>query len=416
MMRKNTVCLGLTLALIGLSPGPQGGWSLGWGGQIVHAEDQVRHQLGAPLQAAQSFIKARKYKEALAKLRDADAIGGKSAYENYVIESMRGTAALGLGDNLTAARAYEAVLATGRASGGEHLKLIEAIVGAYYRGKDYGKTVTWAQRYFKDGGNSSQVRTLLAQAQYLSGDCAAVVKDLKADFAAADAAGRAPSEDQLQLLANCQLKVKDFSGYSDTLYRLVANYPKKETWATAINRVSRKPGFASQLLLDVYRLKRSTDNLHDTSDYMEMSQLALQASLPTEAKKIIDEGYARKALGTGPEAARHKRLFDLAVKQLADEQKNLAPEEAQAISLNDGAAFTNLGYAYVTNGKFDKGISLIEKGIAADRLRRPEDAKLHLGLAYLQAGNKAKAHAVLKTITGHDGAADLARLWMLQAK
>ncbi len=413
MMRNKMVCLGLTLALTGLASDPQGEWSLGWGGQPAYAQEAVRNELGKPLQATQELIKARKYKEALAKLHEVDAIGGKTAHENYVIESMRGTAAAGLGDNITAAHAYEAVVSSGRVSGAEQLKIIEAIVGAYYRAKDYGKTATWAQRYVREGGANPQVRTLLAQSQYLAGDCSGVIKELKAEVAAAESGGRTPSEDQLQLLGNCYLKVKDYNGYSDALNRLIAYYPKKEHWANAIGRISRRPGFAGQLLLDVYRLKRATDNVQSTADYMEMTQLALQAGLPAEAKKIVDEGFARKALGTGEEAARHKRLLDLATKQAQEEQKTLAQNEAQAA---DGTALINVGYAYVTNGKYDKGIALIEKGIAKDGLRRPEDAKLHLGLAYLQAGNKAKAHAVLKTVAGTDGAADLARLWMLQAR
>jgi len=416
MMRNKTVFLGLTLALVGLASGPQGEWSLGLGGQPAQAQEALRPVVGAPLQAAQNLIKAQKYKEALAKLREADAVGGKTAYESFIIERMRGTAAAGAGDNDTAARSYEAVVASNRLQPAEQLKIIEAIVGAYYRTKDYGKVARWAQRYVNEGGTNPQVRTLLAQSQYLAGDCSGVIKSLKSEMAAGEGGGRAPSEDQLQLLSNCHLKLKDYNGYSDALNRLIAYYPKKEHWANAIGRVSRKPGFAGQLLLDVYRLKRATDTLQDTADYMEMTQLALQAGLPAEAKKVVDEGFARKALGAGEEAARHKRLLDLTTKQALDEQKSLAQNETQATDAKDGTALTNVGYAYITNGKYDKGITLIEKGIAKGGLRRPEDAKLHLGLAYLQAGNKAKAHSALKSVTGTDGAADLARLWMLQAR
>jgi hypothetical protein len=36
---------------------------------------------------------------------------------------------------------------------------------------------------------------------------------------------------------------------------------------------------------------------------------------------------------------------------------------------------------------------------------------LHLGIAYLRAGNKAKANEAFRGVKGTDGAADLARLW-----
>jgi Tfp pilus assembly protein PilF len=55
---------------------------------------------------------------------------------------------------------------------------------------------------------------------------------------------------------------------------------------------------------------------------------------------------------------------------------------------------------------------LIQKGIASGSLKHADDARLALGIAYLRAGNKAKATEAFKTVKGTDGAAELARLWM----
>jgi hypothetical protein len=73
----------------------------------------------------------------------------------------------------------------------------------------------------------------------------------------------------------------------------------------------------------------------------------------------------------------------------------------------------NIGYNYVLNGQFDKGIALIEQGIAKGGLKSVDEAKLHLGMAYLHAGNRDKAKEVFKSIQSNDGAADLGRLWLL---
>jgi len=62
------------------------------------------------------------------------------------------------------------------------------------------------------------------------------------------------------------------------------------------------------------------------------------------------------------------------------------------------------------------GLKLMQEGIAKDSLKRPEDAKLHLAIAQITAGEAAKAQATLKTVGGADGTADLARLWALFAK
>ena len=50
---------------------------------------------------------------------------------------------------------------------------------------------------------------------------------------------------------------------------------------------------------------------------------------------------------------------------------------------------------------------------AVDNLKHPDDAKLHLGIAYALAGKKAKALSTLKSVGGTDGTADLARYWIM---
>ncbi len=54
----------------------------------------------------------------------------------------------------------------------------------------------------------------------------------------------------------------------------------------------------------------------------------------------------------------------------------------------------------------------MQQGIAKGKLKRKDEANLHLGVAYLRAGQKAKAREAFKAVGGTDGAADLARMWM----
>jgi hypothetical protein len=75
-----------------------------------------------------------------------------------------------------------------------------------------------------------------------------------------------------------------------------------------------------------------------------------------------------------------------------------------------------VGLNYVYEGNADKGLDLIQKGIKKGGLKRPEDAKLLMGEAELQAGHKARAVQTFKSVKGSDGAADIARLWVLEAR
>ena len=384
----------------------------------AYAQEAVRPEIGKPLQAASALLKSNKFKDALAKIREVDSVPNKTANETYLIESMRGSAASGAGDNETIIKSFESVIASGKAPAATQLKVIEALAGAHYRARDYAATNKWATRYLRDGGGNSQIRTLLIQSYFQSGDFANSAKESLIDIQADEKAGRTPSEEKLQLLANSYLRQKNSNGYIATIEKLLNYYPKKSLWADVISRLQRKSGFSDRLALDVYRLQLATGNLTATNDYMEMSQLALQAGFPGEAKKVVDEGYANGALGKGTDVDRQKRLRDLVEKRVAENQKIItgSADEAAGNAAKDGNALVNLGYNLFTSGQVTKGIGLMEAGIKKGELKRPDDAKLRLGTALIQSGQKAKGAQVLKSVQGTDGAHDLANLWVIFAR
>ena len=384
----------------------------------ARAQDAVRPEIGKPLQAASALLKSNKFKDALAKIREVDSVPNKTANETYLIESMRGSAASGAGENDTIIKSFESVIASGKAPAATQLKLIEALAGAYYRARDYGATNKWASRYLREGGGNQQIRTLLIQSYFQAGDFANSAKESLIDIQADEKAGRTPSEEKLQLLANSYLRQKNTSGYIATIEKLLHYYPKKSLWADVISRLQRKPGFSDRLGLDVYRMQLATGNLTATNDYMEMAQLALQSGFPGEAKKVVDEGYASGALGKGAEVDRQKRLRDLVEKRVAENQKALASgaDEAAANAAKDGNALVNLGYNLFASGQAAKGIALMEAGIKKGELKRPDDAKLHLGTAMIQSGQKSKGAQVLRSVQGTDGTQDLANLWVIFAR
>ena len=62
----------------------------------------------------------------------------------------------------------------------------------------------------------------------------------------------------------------------------------------------------------------------------------------------------------------------------------------------------------------EQGLAMIQKGIAKGQLKRPDEARLRLGMAQqLSPKNKASANQTLRSVKGTDGAAEVARLWTL---
>jgi len=393
--------LGLVMAAIGFTAAaPLAGFS-----SVAFAAETVRAEIGKPLQEAQKLAAAGKNKEALAKLRETDSVGNKSANDTYLIERTRASAASAAGDFDTAAKAFESVINSGKLSAAEQPKFTQALAGIYYRIKDYPKAITWIQRALKDNPNDGAMKELLIQTYYISGKYAEAAKELSSQ--------KTLNEAQLGMLANIQLKQNDKTGYVQTLERMAASYPKPQTWADLLQRVQTKPGYSSTLSLDVLRLRLANGLLTKPSEYMEMSQLSLQTGNPAEALKIINEGYKKGALGTGSDAPRHQRLKDLATKTQAEFDGKLAAAEAEATKAKDADALANLGYALVSSGKADKGLALMDQAVKLGTGRNPEAIKLHYGIAQSIAGKKAAALSTFKTVKGTDGTADLARYWTI---
>ena len=382
------------------------------GATSVAQAQALRPEVGKPLQQASEYLRAGKAREALAKVREAEAVGGRTAAENLMIERMRGAAAQRAGDVNTAIQAFEAVFP--RVSGAEAAQVAESLAFAYSSKKDWAKSGQWLTKAQSLGSNSSQLGQLQAYLQAQSGDYNAIARDAGAEVASAEKAGKRPNEDDLLRLADAQQRTGNTAGQAATLEKLLSYYPKKNYWGIYLARVMRKSGFSPRHALDVMRLKLATGNLDSADEYMEMGQLTLQAELPAESKAVIDKGFADGVLGKGDEAERHKRLRDLAVKRDAAATASIAERAAAASASGNAEDLVQIGYAYVTMGQADKGIAMIEQGIAKGGLKRPEDAKLRLGMAQQQsAKTKAKATQTLRSVGGTDGAADIARLWIV---
>ncbi len=368
----------------------------------------VRPEVGRPLQQASELLRGGKATEALAKVREAEGASGITAAERLLIDRMKAAAAQRAGDHRTAITALEAIHP--RTSGAESGQIAEQLAAAYAQTRNNAKATEWMNRAIAAGNNSPTIRQLQQYLQSATGDYAAIARDAAAAVSAAEQAGRRPAEADLLRLADAQQRTNN-PGYLGTLEKLTLNYPKKDYWAAYLGRLPRKSGFSPRYALDVLRLRLVTGTLTETDDYMEMSQLLVQAGLPAEALRVVEQGFKAGALGTGAEAERHQRLRDLVVRRDGEVRASLPNATTEAATFDSGDTLVRVGMVHVSIGQYDQGIQLIEQGIAKGKLRHAEEAKLRLGVARLQAGKRPAALQTLRSVRGTDGTADIARLW-----
>jgi hypothetical protein len=381
------------------------------------APDTVRAELFKLLDssAVKQLMAEKKYADVQARITQAEAFPAKTPYETYVLDRMKIALGSATGNDAMAMTGLEAVIASGRMPPQDQAEFILALGNYYYNAKNYTKAIEWMKRYQKESATPEKVRGALIRSYYLNNDFATAKNELLPFIAENEKAGRAPTLEDLRLLASSAAKLKDNPTYLMAMEKLVALYPSDDYWTDLLHRVQTKPGFSRAHDIDVLRLESVALKTMAPEEYTELAELALAAGFPTEAKKALDAGFAAGVLGTGSNAAKHKQLRDRANKGAADDAKNIANGEAGAAKAKDGTGLVNLGYAYVTMDQFDKGIALMEQGIAKGIAKRGDDYKLRLGMAYARAGRKAEAVKTLESVRGDDGLSDLARyaiLWV----
>lgn len=374
-------------------------------------KETIRQAIAKPMLEAEKLLKEKKYPEVLAQIAEAEKVEGKTPYEIYILDRMRAVAALGVGNDVLAVQSLESAFASGRVPMEETYAFLDGMARIYYRQKEYKKAAMWAARAANEPNARIETRLLLGHSAHLTGDFATAKREVAIVVAAGEQAGTAPPEDQLRLLANAYLKTEDIPGYVAVLEKLAVRYPKKDYWADLIYRVESKAGFSERLALDVYRLKLITGVLSEKSDFLEMATTTLQSGFPAEAQRVIDAGVAAKVLDDNASADSEKKLRASISKELAEENARAA--KANQPPPKGSIALLNNGFDAVIKGNAPKGLELMEAGLKAADLRRPDEARLRYGVALVLAGQKPKAIETFKSVEGADGAAALARIWGL---
>lgn len=372
----------------------------------------IRAELRTALLDAQTLINEKKYPEAKEKIQLANAQANKTPYETYVVTRMSLSVAIAEDDAPGANKLLEQALELNTSGAWlkpeETLPLMHAVGVTNYREKDYAQAASWMDRNIKAGGSDPAVKNVRIQAYLLGGNMQRGSELINEEIAASELAKKAPSQNHLEMLAQARNNLKDQAGHTKALELLVQHYPTKENWRALINRLWSRSDLASRLQLDVFRLAFYNGTPEEATDYSEYVDFAQKGGFSGEALLAYDRGVAAGLLGT---TDAQKKLRAKLVQENEQDKKTLAADTAAALKKPDGFALFNIGLNLVGMQQYDKGLELMEKGIAKGMPKRPEEARLRLGVAYAQAGQADKAQQTLSTVTGPEGLTELARYW-----
>jgi tetratricopeptide (TPR) repeat protein len=373
-------------------------------------------KLSKPLKEAQDDLKAKKYPDAIAKLKAAEGIEGKTAYDQHLINDMIGFAYFKSGDLPDAAKAFEAELDDGYLTGADVQQKTRAVAEIEYQGKNYDKAIEFGTRAIKGGYGDNEIETLVGQSYYLKGDMKDTERFEESLVDNQIKSGGTPKNEALMLIYSACEKLNDKDCETRTMERLVIYYPKPDYWKQLLFNLRQQTSSNDAQLFQTYRLMNEVDVLSDPGDYTEMAQIALDQGSPGDAVSVLQKGMDSDVFKEQRIKDKNQRLLERAKQQAHTDQASLPRAERDAEAAPTGAKDIGVGKAYLGYGQYDKAVDEFSKGLAKGGLTNQAEAQLDLGIAQFKAGRKDDAIKSFKAVKGDPVLERIASLWVLHAR
>lgn len=376
---------------------------------VAEAQQKISAKVGVPLKAAQEAIQKKNWNGALTKIKEAQAVTPRTAFDDYKINELLWYVYLQQGRNADAARLLEQQIASGQMPAGEKVQRTKTLAQLYFRGGNYGKAIQAANQYLKSAPGDQEMQLMVAQAHFQQ-------KDYKSAVAAAEriAKGQSkPSEDLLQLMQRSYYELKDAAGTARTLELLLKFYPSADTWDRLLSGILEQTKHDHELIA-LYRLSEDVGALRKPSQYVDMTQALVVGGFAIEGQRVLEKGLAGGVF-SAEDQARAQRTLDTA-KRRADEQRKAVPGADKALAAaKTGDAAYEVGKLYFSAGDYAKAAAAFQKALTMAGLADADDANAELGMALARQGKKAEATKAFDAIKDPKFA-EIARLWKMSLR
>lgn len=350
-----------------------------------------------------------------AALREARA-AAQSADARYAVGSLAFQIARSRSDVRGMHEAADAMLATGVPQGAERAALLATQASRAFSANDLRRADAILGQMVEAQPNNAAILADHGQFKARLGDRPAAVALFQRAIAAQRATGQPAPESWHQRALALAVDGR-LAAQSAALGReLVMAYPSPVNWRDAVlalrvGEPERRAGTPAPaptdpgLDLDIRRLQRAAGALAGERDYLEFAEALTRASLPGEAKAVLDEGVSRGALD--PSEAVVRQQLATVTPRAASERSGLAALRSRALAGEASAAIA-AGDAHFGHGQYPQAIELYRAALRGGG--DPALVNTRLGAALALAGQRAEAEAALRAVTG--SRAGLASYWL----
>ena len=373
----------------------------------------LRNNIYEKLAEAQAFAEAKQYVEAEAVLNDMlDATSKKSKLNRYELANVYNTYAYlryAVEDYDGALDYYQKVIdQRPEIPLALEINTLYTVAQLYFLQENWRKGIDTLNTWMSVTDTpSTNAYVLLANGYFQLKDYDKSLSNIQIAIDREESAGRVPKEQWYNLARFIHFDRDNFREALNVLELLIMYYPKKQYWVQASHLYGEEKDEARQLALLEATYEQ---NLLDRSqDIVLISQLYLQAEVPYPAARAMEKGLADDIV---EKESKNYELAGVAWRQAQEVTKSLPMLEAAASKSEKGELYARLGNVYLDVDKNKEAVEALKRGLDRGGVKRPDQARLALGMAYFNLGDFNAARRAFREARKDKRARSYADQWL----
>jgi tetratricopeptide (TPR) repeat protein len=379
---------------------------LGWPASALAAQ-QVSKEFFDKFKPAQDALQRRDYATALRAAKESVGAAKNATEKEYALK-VRLSAAFGAQNWADASSAAEQLIALDGVSGAEKNNYRRMLGQIAEQQRQYDRAIQYTQEAMK-GGATTRDYELLFRVYAIRGDCTSAMANLDRALA-----GKPANETQLKARNSCLFKQNNTAARAPVAEELLRRFPKK-TYFTDVVSLYAEQKLDERAMLNVYRWGFDKDLIEREADYLAYVDAAMNAGASAEAARVLERGVKSGVVKTGDPNSRTARLVVSTNKIAADDKAKLAQLDKEARAGKSGESDAAVGLAHFGAGEYGKAVEALQRAFQPDRanrIKRPDDANMVLGISLLKTGKRAESDKAFNAAKADPRMAKAASLWL----
>jgi len=373
----------------------------------------LRNNIYEKLAEAQVFAEAKQYAEAEEVLNEMlDATSKKSKLNKYELANVYNTYAYlryAVEDYAGALNYYRKVIdQRPEIPLALEIGTLYTVAQLYFLQEEWQKGIDTLNQWMAASDNpSTNAYVLLANGYYQLKDYDKSLFNIETAIERDQAAGKLPKEQWYNLARFIYFDRDQYRKALDILDILIMYYPKKSYWLQASALYSELGDEPRQLAM--LEVSYEQGLLDRSQDIVNLASMYLNAEVPYWGAKAMDTGFSD---GIVEEESKNYELAGAAWRQAQEVEKSLPMLEAAASTSEKGELYARLGNVYLDVDKNKQAVEALKKGLDKGGIKRPDQARLALGMAYFNLGEFNAARRAFRDARKDKRARTYADQWL----